>query len=84
MRAPRGGIETYWQVFGGGPRPALFIHCGMAHSGAWRGVAEALSDLATVTAFDMAGQQVKLQRVKGASRRRRTQSFAVADPLCSP
>ncbi|GGH31723.1 Pimeloyl-ACP methyl ester carboxylesterase [Cribrihabitans marinus] len=37
----------------GGPRQVMAFHCTMAHSGAWRGVAAALSDLATIDAPDM-------------------------------
>jgi len=50
----RAGHSTFWQVFGAGPRPALAIHCTLAHSGAWSGVAARLPDL-TLTAFDMPG-----------------------------
>lgn len=39
--------------FGYGPRPALAIHCSLAHSGAWRGVGEALADDLTLRAFDL-------------------------------
>lgn len=50
----RAGHPTFWQVFGAGHRPALAIHCTLAHSGAWAGVAAGLPDL-TLTAFDMPG-----------------------------
>ncbi|MBY5931659.1 alpha/beta hydrolase [Tateyamaria omphalii] len=39
--------------FGSGPRPALAIHCTLAHSGAWRGVGAALGDRLTLHAFDL-------------------------------
>ena len=39
--------------FGDGPRQVLALHCTMAHSGAWRGLSAALSDVATLTATDM-------------------------------
>ena len=52
--AERAGHPTFWQVFGSGPRPALAIHCTLAHSGAWAGVAARLPGL-TLTAFDMPG-----------------------------
>lgn len=38
---------------GHGPRDVLAIHCTLAHSGAWRGVAKAMSDEVTLHAFDM-------------------------------
>lgn len=50
----RAGYPTFWQVFGAGPRPALAIHCTLAHSGAWAAVAARLAQL-TLTAFDMPG-----------------------------
>ncbi|WIY23403.1 alpha/beta fold hydrolase [Parasedimentitalea psychrophila] len=39
--------------FGSGPRPVLALHCSLAHSGTWRGVAAELSEEATLTAFDL-------------------------------
>ena len=51
----RAGHATHWQVFGSGSRPALAIHCSLAHSGAWSGVASRLADRITLTAFDMPG-----------------------------
>jgi lipase len=46
---------VFQRTFGHGPHPALAIHCGLAHSGAWRGIADALDDLLRVTAFDLPG-----------------------------
>ncbi|MDP2062590.1 MAG: alpha/beta hydrolase [Phaeovulum sp.] len=53
-REIRAGHPTFWQVFGSGARPALAVHCTLAHSGAWAGVAARLPELA-ITAFDMPG-----------------------------
>jgi lipase len=39
--------------FGHGPRQALAIHCTLAHSGAWRGVGEALADDLTLLCCDL-------------------------------
>ncbi len=50
----RAGHAVFWQSFGAGPRPALAIHCTLAHSGAWAGVAARLPQL-TIAAFDMPG-----------------------------
>jgi pimeloyl-ACP methyl ester carboxylesterase len=50
----RAGHLTYWQIHGTGARPALALHCTMAHSGAWAGVAAHLPDL-QITAFDLPG-----------------------------
>ncbi|WP_425043404.1 alpha/beta fold hydrolase [Primorskyibacter sp. S87] len=38
---------------GSGPRRVLAIHCTIAHSGAWKGLAAALDQEATLTAFDL-------------------------------
>lgn len=54
-RGLRGGVETHWQVTGQGPRRALAIHCSLAHGGTWAGVARALGQDLTVTAFDLPG-----------------------------
>lgn len=50
----RAGQPTFWQSFGAGPRPALAIHCSLAHSGVWAPIAAALPAL-TLTAFDLPG-----------------------------
>lgn len=39
--------------FGAGPRPVLALHCTIAHSGAWRGLAAAMEDEVTIHAPDM-------------------------------
>lgn len=49
------GHRTAWRVFGHGPRPALALHCSLAHAGAWAAVGERLGDLLTMTAVDMPG-----------------------------
>jgi len=46
-------LEINARRFGYGPRPALAIHCSLAHSGAWRGVGQALADDLTLRAFDL-------------------------------
>ncbi|MEZ5715768.1 MAG: alpha/beta hydrolase [Paracoccaceae bacterium] len=51
----RGGHPTYWTTFGTGPRKALLIHCSLAHSGAWNGVAARLGERLAMTAFDLPG-----------------------------
>ena len=51
-----GGIlpqAVFSREFGSGPRQVLAMHCSLAHSGTWRGVAAELSDEVTLTAFDM-------------------------------
>jgi pimeloyl-ACP methyl ester carboxylesterase len=44
---------VFCRSFGHGPRKVLALHCTIAHSGAWRGVADALADAATFVAPDM-------------------------------
>ncbi|OYX43343.1 MAG: hypothetical protein B7Z02_09350 [Rhodobacterales bacterium 32-67-9] len=51
----RAGHPTFWQVSGHGSRPALAIHCSLASSDAWAGVAERLADRLTLTAVDLPG-----------------------------
>lgn len=51
----RGGHPTYWTTFGNGPRKALLIHCSLAHSGAWNGVARCLDARLQMRAFDLPG-----------------------------
>lgn len=51
----RGGFPTYWTQLGQGPRPALLLHCSLAHSGAWGGFAAELDDFLRMTAFDLPG-----------------------------
>lgn len=40
---------------GQGPRQVLAVHCSLAHSGEWRGIAGLLGDRITITAFDWPG-----------------------------
>lgn len=49
------GPRVHVRRFGEGGRPALMIHCSLAHSGAWAGVAAHLSGLLAMTAFDLPG-----------------------------
>ncbi|MFZ1728336.1 MAG: alpha/beta hydrolase [Albidovulum sp.] len=51
----RAGHSTHWQVFGRGARQALAVHCMLAQSGAWKGVASRLDDRLALTAFDLPG-----------------------------
>ncbi len=46
-------FHVHSRSFGQGPRKALAIHCTLAHSGAWRGVGQAMGDVLTLDAFDM-------------------------------
>lgn len=42
-------------TFGQGPRPALALHCTLAHAGAWRAMGAALSETHTLSAIDLPG-----------------------------
>ncbi|GGH52536.1 alpha/beta fold hydrolase [Frigidibacter albus] len=46
---------AFVQQFGQGPRPALGIHCSLAHSGTWAPLMAALGGQLTMTAFDLPG-----------------------------
>lgn len=45
--------RIHTRTFGSGRRPALAIHCSLAHSGAWRGVGDAMGNALTLHAFDL-------------------------------
>jgi len=44
---------VFSRSFGSGPRQVLAVHCSLAHSGTWRGVAAALEEEVTLTGFDL-------------------------------
>lgn len=46
-------LHTHTHLYEGAERCALAIHCTLSHIGAWRGVAEALSDDLSLLAFDL-------------------------------
>ncbi len=50
-----GGHETAWQTWGEKGPKVLMIHCSLAHSGAWQGVAARLSRHAEIRAYDLPG-----------------------------
>ncbi len=51
--ALRGGTQTYWRDWGEGAAEALLLHCSLAHSKAWDGLAKRLG--VGCIAFDMPG-----------------------------
>ena len=51
--AIRGGTETYWRTWGEGAPRVLMLHCSLAHSGAWDGLAQRLG--CPCLAFDAPG-----------------------------
>jgi pimeloyl-ACP methyl ester carboxylesterase len=48
-------VTAFARQWGQGREPALLLHCSLAHSGAWDGVARALSDRLHLTAPDLVG-----------------------------
>ena len=52
-RPERIAQQLYCRSFGTGPRQVLALHCTMAHSGAWRGLAEVMDGEVTIHATDM-------------------------------
>ncbi len=55
MTDAAGREPIYVTTFGSGARDVLAVHCTMAQSGAWKGVARGLDDVARMTAFDLPG-----------------------------
>ncbi len=53
MTAAAASDPLYTTDFGEGPRHLLAIHCTLAHSGAWKALARALTGEARLTSFDM-------------------------------
>ena len=49
------GLAVRVSEYGKGARPALLMHCSLAHSGAWAGMMAHLDDLLRATAFDLPG-----------------------------
>lgn len=48
------GHRTHWRCWGEGGRPLLALHCSLAHSGVWAGVAQQLAGV-SLTAPDLPG-----------------------------
>ncbi|WP_299969963.1 alpha/beta hydrolase [uncultured Roseobacter sp.] len=48
-------MKTHSRSFGHGSRQALAIHCALAHSGVWHGLAAVLGDQLTLHAIDLPG-----------------------------
>lgn len=46
-------MQAATRQYGQGPREAVAIHCSLAHSGAWRGLAGQLQEAMTITALDL-------------------------------
>lgn len=51
----RAGHPVHWRHEGSGGRQAILVHCGLAHSGAWKGVMERLAGRLDMVAFDLPG-----------------------------
>ena len=51
----RAGHATHWMRFGTGQRPALLLHCSLAHCGVLQGLARELAVDFQMTAFDLPG-----------------------------
>lgn len=49
------GRDTFFRTAGHGPRRALMLHCSLAHSGAWGGIARRLERQLTMTMPDLPG-----------------------------
>ncbi len=73
-RERRAGLGIAVRRVGGGPRPALILHCSLAHSGALVPLAERLADTVSATLFDLPGHGRSDDRPDGM----RMQDAAVA------
>lgn len=82
-KASRAGFPTYWTTYGQGPRPALMIHCTLAHSASWGRAARGLSGLLTMTAFDMPGHG-RSDRWDGRDELQKSTAEIAADFLDKP
>jgi pimeloyl-ACP methyl ester carboxylesterase len=51
----KGGVPVFTRTFGTGPRPAILLHCALAHSKVWTPLATRLSQDLTMIAPDMPG-----------------------------
>lgn len=47
--------DIHVQTYGGGDRKAVALHCGLAHSGVWKGVMAALEEPIALSAIDLPG-----------------------------
>jgi pimeloyl-ACP methyl ester carboxylesterase len=50
-----GGCETFWREWGEGDRRAVLLHCSLASSAAWNGVAHRLADIRRLQGLDLPG-----------------------------
>lgn len=51
----RAGFPVHWVTDGGGDRPAVLIHCALAHAGSFGPLMARLGDRLSMTAFDLPG-----------------------------
>ncbi len=52
----RAGFPTHWTAFDAvADRPALAIHCTLAHAGSWKGLAAEMAQDVAITAYDLPG-----------------------------
>ncbi len=54
-QALRSGFPTWWQTWGQGRKQALMLHCSLARTGVWQGIAGHLATCLTMTGFDLPG-----------------------------
>lgn len=72
------GHRGWWRSVGEGPREMFMLHCSLAHSGAWKGVIQALGDGWHVTAMDLPGHGRSGPLAPGASWQRQSAEMAIA------
>ena len=64
--------------YGHGARPALALHCSLAHAGEWAGLGAALADLLTLTAIDLPGHGTAPDWVPGTDIMAEAERMALA------
>jgi len=72
------GSQAWWREQGQGAREMLFLHCSLAHSGAWKGVLDQLDDLAHMRAMDLPGHGRSGPRDPSRSWQRQSADMAIA------
>lgn len=73
-----GGMPACWRVWGNGAQQVVALHCALAHSGAWEGVARALGDDGiTLRAPDLPGHGASGPLVPGDDLFTRTTAMAL-------
>jgi len=72
------GHHAWWRTAGEGRHELFMLHCSLAHSGAWKGVIQALGKGWHVTAMDLPGHGRSGPLAPGISWQRQSADMAIA------